>query len=97
MPAHQKEKIPAILKVEPLEEYRLRVTLGSKSVLQLDMAGRLDTIRFCPLADPAVFSSVTTDGKKLYFGSALEITAAEVMELAMTPPPNTEASVKEHD
>ena len=61
--------------------------LGSGSILELDMAGRLGTIRFCPLAEPEVFRSVTTDGQKLRFGKALEITASEVMDLAMIPPP----------
>ncbi len=57
------------------------------SVLELDMSNRLDTIRFCPLREPEVFQSVTTDGRRLYFGRALEITAEEAMSLAMVPPP----------
>ena len=70
---------PTILRVMPLEGFRLR--------LELDMSNRLDTIRFCPLREPEVFQSVTTDGRRLYFGRALEITAEEAMSLAMVPPP----------
>ena len=87
MAEYREVRIPTILRVMPLEGSRLRVELGSGSILELDMAGRLGTIRFCPLAEPEVFRSVTTDGQKLRFGKALEITASEVMDLAMIPPP----------
>lgn len=87
MSGYQRGKISTILRVTPLKNYKLRLELGSGSVLELDMENRLDTIRFCPLADPEVFASVTTDGRKLYFGNALEITAEEAMDLAMIPPP----------
>ena len=86
MAEYREVRIPTILRVMPLEGYRLRLELGSGSILELDMAGRLGTIRFCPLAEPEVFRSVTTDGQKLRFGKALEITASEVMDLAMIPP-----------
>ena len=66
MAEYREVRIPTILRVMPLEGYRLRLELGSGSILELDMAGRLGTIRFCPLAEPEVFRSVTTDGQKLY-------------------------------
>lgn len=37
---------PTILRVMPLEGFRLRLELGSGSVLDLDMSNRLNTIRF---------------------------------------------------
>jgi hypothetical protein len=47
---------PTILRVMPLEGFRLRLELGSGSVLELDMSNRLDTIRFCPLRERRSFS-----------------------------------------
>lgn len=49
MAEYREVRIPTILRVMPLEGYRLRLELGSGSILELDMAGRLGTIRFCPL------------------------------------------------
>ncbi len=87
MTEYNREKIPPILKVTPLAHYRLRLELGSGSILELNMENRLHTIRFCPLAESKVFFTVTTDGESLYFGKALEITLREAMDLAMIPPP----------
>ena len=87
MSSRSERQPPTILRVMPLEGFRLRLELGSGSVLELDMSNRLDTIRFCPLRELEVFQSVTTDGRRLYFGRALEITAEEAMSLAMVPPP----------
>ena len=81
------ERTPSILRVTPLTRFRLRLELGSGSVLVLNMKDRLHSIRFCPLAEPEVFASVTTDGETLFFGRAVELTAREAMELAIIPPP----------
>lgn len=77
-----------ILRVRALDNYILHLELGNGSVLELDMNNRLDTIRFCPLVDQDVFTSVKTDGRKLIFREVLEITLEEAMMLAVLPPHN---------
>lgn len=66
---HIEEQPPAIGRVTPLPDYRLELQFTSGSLLILDMANRLDTIRYSPLADGNVFQSVTTDGDTLFFGA----------------------------
>lgn len=62
------EKPSAIQRVTPLTDYRLELTFTSGSLMILNMADRLDTIRYSPLADRDVFQSVATDGDTLLFG-----------------------------
>ena len=83
----KKKSSPLILHVQPLDNYWLRLEMGSGSVLELNLENRLHTIQFCPLKDREVFRSVTTDGEALFFGDALEIGAEEIMNLALTTPP----------
>ena len=77
-----------IQQVTPLEDYRLLVALQNGSVLELCMESLLQTIRFCPLADKALFDSVRTDGFSLFFGTVMTIGLEEVLALAALAPPS---------
>ena len=61
------ENDPLITEVVPLPQKRLRITLRTGSELVLNMHNQLNTNRFYPLKDDAVFSSVTTDGLYRHF------------------------------
>lgn len=84
---YRRKEIPNIVSVTPLSDYRVHLVLGSGSTLELNFANRLDTIRYCPLADPEVFASVSTNGWSLSFGRALELSIQEIVELAVIAPP----------
>ena len=73
-----------------LEGRRLRLLLSTGSELLLNMTNRLNTNRFCPLKDDAVFNSVTTDGYYLHFdvkpNYALDSTLKEAMQMSVSTP-----------
>lgn len=79
--------IPLIKKVKPLSGYRLYVEMSSGSKLEVDFSIRIETMRFYPLKDIALFESVTIDpeGSFLLFGDKLKLGASELMEIALTP------------
>lgn len=76
-----------ILRVQPLENGRLRLEMKSGSILILNMENWLHTIRYSPLMAPEVFKSVSTDGESLFFGHILKIDAEELTNLALKIPP----------
>ena len=84
-----------IRSVTPLQGKRLRLELCTGSVLELNMATRLETVRFCPLRDEAVFNSVSTDGFYLHFdiqpNYELDFTLREAVLMAVNVPPDTYA------
>lgn len=61
------KKIPEIIRVTPLLDYRLKLELTSGSLLVLNMAEQLNQVRYAPLKDVDIFNSVTTDGWTLTF------------------------------
>ena len=79
-----------IRQVIPLEGWRLRLLLCTGSELLLNMANRLETVRFCPLKDEAVFNSVTTDGFYIHFdvepNYALDFTLREALKMSVSAP-----------
>ncbi len=76
-----------ILHIQPLAKARLRLEMKNGSVLILNMANWLKTIRYSSLKEPEALQSVTTDGENLFFGDALKIDKEELINLALTVPP----------
>ena len=70
-----------ILTVKALEKFILQVDFVSGSRLLLDMKPYLDKIRFRPLADPQVWSSVVTNGIFVRFGN-VELSHDELLSMA---------------
>lgn len=56
--------------VAALPGHRLRIEFRTGSVLELNMANRLDSARYYPLRDEEFMRSVTTDGLYLLFGNS---------------------------
>lgn len=71
-----------IAKVIPREQYLLEVLLTNGTTVVLNMAARLENIRFMALTDKAFFDSVTTDGRFLRWGGQIEVSLSEVFHLA---------------
>ena len=80
-----------IREVKPLPGKRLRLTLTTGSILELNMGNRLNTVRFCPLREDRIFNSVTTDGFYLHFAVEpnyeLDFTLREAILMAVNEPP----------
>ena len=71
-----------IVKVTPGEEYRLEVLFDNGTTVILNMAARLNSLRFMALRDKTVFAGATTDGQYIRWGSHGEISVSEVFHLA---------------
>lgn len=83
--------------VTALPGHRLRIELRTGSVLELNMANRLDSTRFYPLRDEALMRTVTTDGGYLLFGSApdfeLKLSVRMAVLMALNQPGHTVSGV----
>ena len=71
-----------IIKVYARELYRLEVLLDNDTTIILNMAARLNSIRFIALKDQSFFESATTDGHFIRWGKQVEISLSEVFHLA---------------
>ena len=71
-----------IAKVTPREQYLLEVLLTNGTTDVLNMAARLESIRFMSLTDKGFFDSVTSDGLFLRWGGQIEVSLSEVFHLA---------------
>ena len=71
-----------IKSVTAQDHYRLEVLLANGSSVILDLAGRLNTVRFGLLADKEFFRRATTDGDFVRWDNKIEISASEVFQLA---------------
>lgn len=71
-----------IKNVVPRDGYRLEVGMENGSSVTLDFTGRLGTVRFGLLADPSFFSRAETDGTIVKWDNKIEISAAELFQLA---------------
>ena len=82
--------LPLITDVIPMEGKKLRIILSTGGELLLNMQNRLNTTRFYPLNDDAVFNSVTTDGFYLHFdvqpNYALDFTLREALRMSVSTP-----------
>jgi len=70
-----------IIKVIPKEDYHLEILLDNGSSIILNLANKLQTLRFGMLADSEFFKRVETDGTCISWGSRLEISLSEVIHL----------------
>lgn len=71
-----------IKSVVPREDYRLEVVLENGSSIILNLADRLNTVRFGLLEDKGFFRRATTDGSFIRWDNKIEISASEVFQLA---------------
>jgi len=71
-----------IRNVVPLDGHRLAVDLENGSSVTLDFTCKLGTVRFGLLADPAFFSCAKTDGNIVKWDNKIEVSAAEIFQLA---------------
>lgn len=71
-----------IKSVVPLSGHRLEVGLANGNSVTLDFTGRLGTVRFGLLADPAFFRRAETNGTIVRWDNKIEISAAELFQLA---------------
>lgn len=68
----KEQPIPEIRRVKPLPDYRLKLEFTSGSLLILNMADLVGSIRYFPLTDVGIFNSVATDGWTLFFDTGDE-------------------------
>lgn len=73
-----------ILRVQPVENTRIRLFMASGSMLELNMESHLQTACYSRLKDAELFRSVRTDGESLIFGDILQINEEELTVLALT-------------
>lgn len=71
-----------IKRVIPMNDYRLEVQLENGSIIILNLADRLNTVRFGLLKDKEFFQQATTDGTLITWDNKIEISASEVFQLA---------------
>ncbi len=74
-----------ITHVNPMPDYILQVTFISGSQVLLDMKPQLYSVRFCPLRDPKVWRSATTNGLFVRFGN-VELAHDEILAMLECPP-----------
>ena len=83
------EKIQTCLfkNVTPLPGYKLRVEMGTETLIDFDFTSRLCSVRFGTLKNEAVFNSAYTDGFFILFlkdGEVkVKISADEFMDLVL--------------
>jgi hypothetical protein len=71
-----------IKSVVPKKDYRLEVLLENGNSIILNMANRLDTVRFGLLEDKDFFQQAATDGDFIRWNNKIEISASEIFQLA---------------
>lgn len=71
-----------IERVEAGNNYKLAAYLDNGSIITLSLKNRLGTHRFALLADPAFFARATTDGRFIRWDEKVEISLAELFQLA---------------
>lgn len=78
-------ELSLIRKVTALEDYRLRVVMGSGNIVELDFKPKIDTVRFWDLRDLDVFNAVKVEGDFLVFGNGFRMGASEIRDMMMCP------------
>jgi len=68
--------------VTPLENYRLEIVLDNGSEIILNLASRLQTVRFNMLSDREFFKKAATDGICITWEGKIEISVNEIFQLA---------------
>lgn len=68
--------------VEPKYGYRLLVELDSGRLICLNLADKIETVRFHDLKNEAIFEQVETDGYALYWDfGRISISLSEIYEM----------------
>lgn len=75
-------RLPDIIAVRALQNYRVEVALSNGSTVLLNLESKIETSRFCPLKDEELFKKVTTDGEFIRWTDLIEISATEVCDIA---------------
>lgn len=73
-----------IKSVIPRDDYRLEVLLADGSNVILNLADRLNTVRFGLLEDKAFFQRASTDGTLVTWDNKIAISASEIFQLAQS-------------
>lgn len=71
-----------IVRIAVHADYKLETHLDNGSIITLSLKNRLGTLRFALLADPAFFAKATTDGRFIRWEEKVEISLAELFQLA---------------
>lgn len=79
--------VKRILRVQPVENGRLRLEMGSGSILILNLGGRPRTVGLHSPDASEGLTPVSTDGDNLIFGDSGTISLEELTLLALTAPP----------
>ncbi len=70
--------------VMPLKDYRLFMDMDSGSVVIADLSGRLNTVKYRPLEDEALFRDVKTDGDYVIWGNGcVRVSVKELMDVVL--------------
>ena len=74
--------VAKIRDVETKYGYRLLVELDSGNLIYLNMADKIDTVRFHDLKNELIFNDVETDGYALYWDfGRISISLSEIFEM----------------
>lgn len=71
-----------IIKVTAREQHRLEVLLDNDTTIILNMATRLNSIRFIALKDQSFFAKARADDQYIRWGKQVEISLSELFHLA---------------
>lgn len=74
--------MPRVVKVVPHEDYTLTIELSNQHRIIYDIRPRLQTTRFCGLADMKKFQAVRVEHEKtLVWNNLCQITIDEIMDM----------------
>jgi hypothetical protein len=65
-----------------MENYLIKVELNDGKTLILNLAYKLNTIRFQQLKDKELFKSATTDGYCIHWNELIELSNTEIFEIS---------------
>lgn len=74
--------MPDILSIQPMEDYRMKISLSNGSTIVLNLKTKLRTVRFSPLRDKTLFDGATTDGRSIRWNELIEISTTEIFDIA---------------
>lgn len=73
--------MPSIIGICPMENYLMEVKFSNGNTVILNLANKLNTIRFRQLQDKKLFESATTDGNSIRWNELIEISTTEVFDI----------------
>ena len=72
-----------LLKVQPMSDYRLELMFGNGSRAVVNMAKRVQTVRFSKLASPTLFATARAEGEKVVWSDdneKISVWCSELLE-----------------